>query len=268
MRLTAPPRLSWALRGLAAGAVVFLVGTPVEAQRFRPQFQPPMRPNLPGMPGNPGLGPNNPPFGPVGPNNPFGPPGQNNPFAPPVPNNPFGPPGQMPGPFGPGMGMGPPIEHVWTCSNCGRELGRGRSLLNKPSYDKCPFCGARFINGGGFGPRLMNPPSAPGGMPGQFPGRAGPVNPMPPANLGPSNSGPFQQPAQNSAWSDNSSSDSSSGDSVGKTLAIAGGVAFVSLGLIGGIVFAVVQSSGGKKRRRRRRRRYADDEDFYDDDRY
>jgi hypothetical protein len=137
-------------------------------------------------------------------------------------------------------------------------LGRGRTPLDKPSYDKCPFCGARFINGGGFGPRLMNPPSGPVTQPVPFPQPPVNVNPPTPA---------VPQPTQIPAWDDPSSVDSSgpSGDVALKTLAIGGGVAFVSLGLIGGIVFAVIQSSGGKKRRRRRRRRYQDD-DWDDDD--
>ncbi len=49
-------------------------------------------------------------------------------------------------PTGPGMpgggGLGG-FEHVYTCSGCGKELGRG---MFKPNLEKCPFCGVRFGN--------------------------------------------------------------------------------------------------------------------------
>ncbi|HLW67968.1 MAG TPA: hypothetical protein VKS79_21805 [Gemmataceae bacterium] len=70
-----------------------------------------------------------------------------------MPNNPGGPPGfpgNMPGntpnmpsspPSMPNM-PGPP-ETVWTCSNCGKEVGRGPF---KPDIANCPFCGVRIGN--------------------------------------------------------------------------------------------------------------------------
>jgi hypothetical protein len=82
--------------------------------------RPPFNPNLPPrLPSNPPGGPNNPP--------------------------------QFPGI--------PGFIHVWKCSKCGKELGRGKSLLDEPHFSSCPFCGARFINGG-FGMNRGNTPES------------------------------------------------------------------------------------------------------------
>src|SRR5437764_596322 len=122
----APRWAAWCAMGLIAMFALCLLLDPAQAQIGgpRPGFGPPIPPRPPGIPGGPG-----------------------------VP--------QIPG--GPGMPSGPPMpgiptfEHVWTCGKCGKELGRGKSLLEKPNYTSCPFCGVHFVNGGGFGVGPLNP---------------------------------------------------------------------------------------------------------------
>ena len=92
------------------------------------------------------------------------------------------------GPIGGGMGGGG-IEFVHSCSKCGREVGRSKSMLDGPA--SCPFCGVKFINGG-FGagnPAFGNPAldNLPFGNPafgnsGMMPGFPNPVpqDPIPP----------------------------------------------------------------------------------------
>lgn len=99
------------------------------------------------------------------------------------------------GPIGPNPGMrpqmpdapgGPQFEKVWTCTGCGKEIGRG----NFPP-STCPHCKATIINGigngdkpaqpdhGGFGrqPGQMQP--NPGVVPGGPPGGYGGMNQQP-----------------------------------------------------------------------------------------
>jgi hypothetical protein len=92
---------------------------------------------------------------PGGPPNPGGVPGPRPSGIPGIPGaggNPR-PPGFVP-PFvppGPRPNV-PQFERVWSCSNCGAELGRGGGT---PALATCPFCNARFVNG--------TQPMAPGG---------------------------------------------------------------------------------------------------------
>jgi DNA-directed RNA polymerase subunit RPC12/RpoP len=86
----------------------------------------------------------------------------------------FGPRPGGAGPNMPGAG-GPLFERVWTCSHCGREIGRG----NAPPA-KCPYCGVKLINGiGPADPKYNggndNPPPA------NHPGMTPPVQPNQPA---------------------------------------------------------------------------------------
>jgi len=119
-----------------------------------------------------------------------------------MPNPPFGPnnppgPGNMPG-MGPGNpGFKPPgfggngklFETVWTCSKCGREVGRGDFPPGS-----CPYCGVNFVNG--FGPANppggapFNPPMNPGTNPPFNPGMPPGGNPQPPFNPAPPNNQP------------------------------------------------------------------------------
>ena len=99
-------------------------------------------PNFPNMPNNPRMPGGNPNF----PGNaPPSFPGGSSPNAP--GNSPPSFPGGMPNnPNSPGPNMpsmpGPP-EMVWTCSACGKEVGRGPF---KPDLANCPFCGVRISN--------------------------------------------------------------------------------------------------------------------------
>lgn len=79
---------------------------------------------------------------------------------PPAMNPPaMNPPGMnLPGVNPPGMpGGGMTFVNVWTCSGCGKELGRGLSA--PPS--KCPHCGVRIINGIDNGISQQGMPVAP-----------------------------------------------------------------------------------------------------------
>jgi hypothetical protein len=150
-------------------------------------------------------------------------------FQPPPPP-PFGNPGN---PKPPGFGNGPLFEKVYTCSKCGKELGRGNV---QPALQNCPFCGVNFINGTGpiFQPPPMNnvPPTVPPNMP----------PPVPPGNNIPVNNVPNQVaphpapnqppvfPAVNTTGNDNSNS---------STPYVVGGIAGIVL--LGAIVLLVIR---------------------------
>ena len=191
---------------------------------------------------------------------------------PPVGPRPINPPGGFPR-------TGPTIVKVWTCSGCGKELGRG---LTAPP-DHCPHCGARIINGvgngirqpgmgGGVVPPNPTPPANPPGMvptppPGANPNPNPPqmnppvVNPNPPAfNPNPPVANPVASdtgPANLSSNDSSSSSSSSGGLSKGKVAAIVIGIIVVGVFvLVGGtwLMIYTMESSEPQPRRRRRRR--------------
>ena len=84
--------------------------------------------------GPPRMGPNGPGGMPNRPGSPPGFPGSN------PPNN----PGNMPGGSNPNSPNIPgPPEMVWSCSNCGKEVGR---CPVQPDIANCPFCGIRINN--------------------------------------------------------------------------------------------------------------------------
>ena len=177
-------------------------------------------------------------------------PGMPGPNIPDIPGPPFG-----------GGGFGGGIEFTFTCTKCGKEAGRGRTMLDGPA--SCPFCGVRFINGGmgGFG----NPGLPPfGDIPGFPPTNAKPAEPAPNA--------PQQQAVQAqppvpplSGGAMNSSTPVAAPP--GSKWLVPGVIAFVVLGLLG--VGGVWIASAGKdkdepalrrsKTRPRRRDEYDDD---------
>src|SRR5260370_32883733 len=95
--------------------------------------------------------------GPGGPRQPLGPRGPGAPNSPGFPGRPAAPPGIPNPPSLPGLQPpeGPEFITVWSCSNCGYELGRGAV---QPTVDKCPNCGVHFINGTAPRARPMQPP--------------------------------------------------------------------------------------------------------------
>lgn len=202
-------------------------------------------------------------------------------FGPPIPVPPINPPripGMPGGPAGPGMpplGPGiPTFENVWTCSKCGKELGRGKTLAEKPNYTQCPFCGAHFINGGGFGAAPLNP--GPGlGLPNQpnptlpnGPQVPNPVVPNGPQATNPAlpnlpTVGPAGPSAANPpAASSSSTSDTEVSPGSARKIGIGIGIVVAAVVLVGLAVFVIVNgSSGGSGKKRRRRAR----DDYYDD---
>lgn len=195
------------------------------------------------------------------------------------------------------MPRGPLFEHVFTCSNCGKEVGRSStgSLLDRPA--SCPFCGVKFINGGlgngnpgiggplnpGVGPNRPGnvPPAGFVGVPGTNPGvgvppaqpPAQPVNlppPIQPSNNNPGvnvppaggilGSNPAPAPAAPTS-TDSSSLSSSSSESSGRgwVLPVVIGVIIVGvLALAGGVWLMLASGKDERSTPRRRRPRYAD----------
>jgi hypothetical protein len=96
--------------------------------------------------------------------------------------------GQIPAPA-PNPGMrpqmpdfpaGPQVERVWTCTGCGKEIGRG----NFPP-GTCPHCNAKIVNGIGNGDKPAQPDN--GGVvpnPGGYGRQPGQVQPNPGLNPG------------------------------------------------------------------------------------
>jgi hypothetical protein len=214
------------------------------------QFRPPMPPVNPPPPFPPGGKPNPPgmPFPPGG--NPNGP---NNPLQPGIPKGPI------------------EIVKIWTCSNCGAEVGRG----DFPP-EKCPKCGVQFING--VKPLFGNPPTAPpvGGNPPGFNPNPNPMppNPVPPNPMQPNPADPpggVFQPVNNPPASPPPAPTSSGSSSSGSTfflvvliIIVTAAIAFVLLG-VAGVIFwvrfinqAVEANSTPTARFRPRRRRGTD----------
>jgi hypothetical protein len=181
-------------------------------------------PNPPGMPFPPGGNPNPP----------------NNPLQPGIPNGPI------------------VVVKIWRCSKCNAETGRGDF---PPALDKCPNCGAQFINGGGHIFDNNPPAGQPGG--GNPPGFNPNPNPMQPPNV--------VQPVNNSPAASSptptSSSTSSSGGGfflVVLIVIVAAAICFVLLG-VAGVIFWVrfinqaVEASNTPRARFRPRRRRGND---------
>ena len=189
------------------------------------------------------------------------------PSPPTFPTPPTFTPPSFPAP--PTIPRGPSFETVWTCGKCKAELGRGNS---KPSFDACPRCGVRFINGGGGGGTggfgLVNPPAPPDV--GMFtPPTTAPADP----DLLPRGSGGNDNPTATVPPSF-SSSDSSAkapgteekptsktGSLILKIMIGVFGFLFL-LGMVGG-AFLIMKANKGSKpaKKSRRRARDLDDED-------
>lgn len=196
---------------------------------------------------------------------PFGPPGR----PPGFPGGPRGPGGIPGGPLGPGGGfagggIGRP-QWEFTCSKCRRVLGTSDSPLDKPPYDKCPYCGVRFANSDGWnrGGSTFRPEEGAGAGEGAPPippvlgggggggGFTPPSPPVPPAGV----RGPAAD--RGSSW-DEDEEDSSIQAPFGKRILLAGVVGLVGLVVIVGVVgliLLVSRAGGGSKRPRRRRLR-------------
>ncbi|MDB5313768.1 MAG: hypothetical protein JWO38_7970 [Gemmataceae bacterium] len=197
-----------------------------------------------------------------------------------------GMPGGVPG----GGFRGPQFEDVWYCGGCKAELGRGPI---KPSYASCPKCGVRFVNGGGPGPGLFNPPTMPGGpgMPGAPGGGESPPTPAPPTDpdlvprtapgtssgIGVSTTPTFPPsgvapsvssgPGGGSDSQPSSSTSSTSSDSGSKTGSLilkimigVFGVLFL-LGIVGGTILIISANKAQKAPPRRRRKALDLDDD-------
>jgi hypothetical protein len=192
-------------------------------------------------------GPGNPPA-------PF-PPGGGNPNPPGMPIPPGGNPNQPGNPLQPGIPNGPiVIVKIWRCSKCGAETGRGDF---PPAIDKCPACGAQFING----TKHIFDNNPPVGQPigGNPPGfNPNPMQPPPnvfqPGNNPPVPSSPTPSPS-------NTSSSGGGFFLVVLIIIVAAAVCFVLLG-VAGVIFwvrfinqAVEANSTPTARFRPRRRR-------------
>lgn len=187
------------------------------------------------------------------------------------------------------------FQYVWSCSGCKAELGRGRTLLEKPSYGSCPHCNVQFINGGGIGSsRLPFTGLGMNDVPGRNPGSGfpGPNDGPPPfgcpgpdtaphnrpnTNVPPQEQEePLQPERNNPAHSGSKANSNKSNDekksSVRKRsyklpLFLLGGL-IVAGGTAAGIALVVRQNNQKAKannRPRRRPRRLIDD-DYHDDD--
>jgi len=115
-----------------------------------------------------------------------------------------------------GGGPGGPVEKIWICDSCKREVGRGE---HPPNLTKCPYCGVRIS---------------------YIRDTDGSTRPIDSSNSG---TGPF-------------SGSSSKGDPATVrwvVLGIVAAVVVVAL-IVGGIVLLVVLTGGSKKKPKRRRR--------------
>jgi DNA-directed RNA polymerase subunit RPC12/RpoP len=131
---------------------------------------------------------------------------------------------------GPGMGGGPgPIQNVWTCGKCKKQVGTGTL-----APDNCPHCGTKFINGmGGPTDAGNGNPQAGGGNPG---GGVEPPGGIPPGAGGIPPPQKPQPPVQGSGGNPNSGKPSSSTADTETKSGRLGTVAIVAI--IGGGVVA------------------------------
>lgn len=195
--------------------------------------------------------------------------------------------GQMRGPRIPRIGprpVGPKIVKVWTCTGCGKEIGRG--LAFPPNT--CPHCGARIINGVGNGiPQAgmggSRSPVGPRRSPNSPPPAAGPTNPPPATNPNPNatpnppavappppvENVPVSNPAPNpvslsgGAGRPPTSSDSD-GLARGVIIALIVGLVVVGGGIVAGgawLMIHTMKNSDSERPRRRRRRSYEEEWD-------
>lgn len=179
----------------------------------------------------------------------------------------------------PGGGFG--FEQVWSCSNCGKEIGRGAF-----PPDTCPHCGRRIINGVGNGDRPADntgglnsgPIDPPAARRGDFNQRN--IQPMPPEPP-PTKTGLEYLDNPDNWEPDHLREQGRSEKEKQKEVAAAKGMFWTMFGIIGGlgvllvvglVLFAILSQSGKKKPSRRRprrpapRRTYRDDDDDDEDD--
>ena len=176
--------------------------------------------------------------------------------------------GGMPGGIGgnPGGGFGSPrFESVWSCGKCKAELGRGNV---KPSYDACPRCGVKFVDGGGGGGfGLMSPPP-----PANF-GAPAPTAPAADPELMPRGSGGNTTPAftappastsndasNNSTPTPAEEGPSKTGSLILKIMVGVFGFLFL-LGIVGGTILIVSANRSNKPARKARKKALDLDED-------
>jgi hypothetical protein len=182
-------------------------------------------------PSRPGQGGSRPPFVPKGPG------GQ----IPPTFPDGQGPPTRIPGLPNPNFPGGRPLGgeesiSIWSCSNCGKELGRG---ITPPAIEKCPNCGAHFINGRSPRNEPVQPPT---GGPPSFPAERGISRP-------PFRPPDFQQPsavtsAETTAESEPSDGFYRFGVAMGIGTILVGVVILVTLGIV------MMTNSGNRTKRR------------------
>jgi hypothetical protein len=176
----------------------------------------------------------------------------------------------------PSIPRGPLFENVWSCGKCKAELGRGNV---KPSYDSCPKCGVRFINGGGGGtggfglvtppPPLDNGNTGNNSPPPSFGGNAAPADPdlIPRGNSGSSNNNsdtqtftaPKSTPDSGTVSAAEEKPASKTGSMILKIMI--GVFALLFLVVIAGGIFLIAAANKGSKPAKKSRRRRLDDED-------
>ena len=197
--------------------------------------------------------------------------------APPIPGGGIG---GMPGIPGGGIGgmpgMGQP-EHIFTCSGCGKEVGRSNTPF-KPEIANCPHCGVRFGNTtagriansqdrmndlanrtGGW----TNGPGMPAPIAPAFPNGA--ASPPPPAPFTPNFPSPTPSPFGSSSSTAPSAKSGASVVLIWVLVGITG--LLVMLAMIGGAIwlistapsFSASLSPNRRPSRRPARRRYADE---------
>jgi hypothetical protein len=166
----------------------------------------------------------------------------------------------------PNIPRGPQFETVWSCGKCNAELGRGNS---KPSFDSCPKCGVRFINGGGGGaggfglvrpppPAVTSPPANTSADPDLLP-RGNGGNESTTFTAPPSSSGSDTAKAPSSEEKPNSKT----GSLILKIMIGVFGFLFL-LGMVGG-AFLIIQANKGSKPAKKSRRKALDLDDEDDD---
>lgn len=177
------------------------------------------------------------------------------------------------GPRGPRGGS--LFEHVWSCSNCRRELGRSDSAFDKPHYSSCPFCGVKFSDSLGWGRRRAGSsfrPSSGGAARGGSGGGggAGDTTPAPRGPASPS-SPDMVNPAGENTEGDAAPAGSRASSGIPLWVIVVGVLALLGVFGVGGLMLLVFfigrpPKSPGARRRKKRRRREDDDDEFDDED--
>src|SRR5262249_34950773 len=136
--------------------------------------------------------------------------------------------------------------------------GRGNI---KPSYNTCPRCGVRLIDGGGG---MFNPPPPPN-FNGGFNPPPAPTDPdLMPRGSGAGVAAPPATHCRSSDYFSSSESKSNAGSLILKIMAGVIGFLFL-VGIIGGVVLLVAANKGSKPRKKSRCRHRDEDDDDYDD---